>query len=398
MKALQNKTIGLVLPSVPGYSETFFRSKIAGLQQNGAEVIVFVANSPKLNPSLQNNVYYAPKLNGFKTSVALKSMVILLSAILFNFKKSNHFLALEKKDEHSFRKRLKSLVANHFILTHKVDWLHFGFGTMALGRENVAAVVGAKMAVSFRGFDIGIYPLKHPHCYVALFRKTDKIHVISDDISNLLLQQGFERELIISKITPAIDPSFFLEKEIKQFSKLELATVARLHWKKGLEYTLEALSILKKEGIDFQYTVIGDGPERERLLFATHQLGLEKNITFAGKLTPDEIKVKLSKASLYLQYSIQEGFCNAALEAQAMGSLCIVSDAEGLSENVLNNQTGWVVPKRNPELLAEKIKEVILLSEEKKLDISQNAIRRVRSKFNIQKQTQEFVDFYTNDL
>lgn len=393
MKALQNKFIGLVLPSVPGYSETFFNSKIAGLQQNGAEVVVFVANPEKLNPDLTYKVFYAPKLNGFKTFVALKSMAILLSATLFNFKKSIHFLALEKKDEHSFRKRLKSLIANHFILKHKVDWLHFGFGTMAIGRENVAAVVGAKMAVSFRGFDHYIYPLKNPNCYKKLFSRIVKYHVLSNG-----MQLQLERNGILSKdisiVTPAIDIDLFKNKSENNFITLNIITVARLHWIKGLEYTLEALSILKNEGIDFQYTIVGDGPERERLLFATHQLGLEKNVTFVGKLTPDVVKVKLSKASLYLQYSIQEGFCNAALEAQAMGLLCIVSDAEGLSENVLNNQTGWVVPKRNPELLAEKIKEVILLSEEKKLDISLNAINRVRSEFNIQKQTQEFVNFY----
>ncbi|MBK7870836.1 MAG: glycosyltransferase family 4 protein [Saprospiraceae bacterium] len=53
------------------------------------------------------------------------------------------------------------------------------------------------------------------------------------------------------------------------------------------------------------------------------------------------------KADIYLQYSIQEGFCNAVLEAQAMGLLCIVSDAEGLPENILHGQTGWVVPKGN---------------------------------------------------
>lgn len=77
-----------------------------------------------------------------------------------------------------------------------------------------------------------------------------------------------------------------------------------------------------------------------------------------------------------------------------MGLLCIVSDAEGLSENVLHNQTGWVVPKRNPKLLAEKIKEVVFMNQEYKSSISANAVSRARVAFNIEKQTQEFVHFY----
>jgi colanic acid/amylovoran biosynthesis glycosyltransferase len=301
---------------------------------------------------------------------------------------------MERKDGSSLNESLKKLIINDFILRNKLDWLHFGFGTMALGRENVADIIGAKMAVSFRGFDIGIYPLKHPNCYKKLFQKVDKIHVISNDISELLQKQGLENTEIITKITPAIDSLFFKNVAVRENSTINLLTVGRLHWKKGIEYTLEALSILDKQGINFHYTVIGDGPERERLVFAAHQLGLEKKVTFAGKLVPDAVKAQLEKASIYLQYSIQEGFCNAVLEAQAMGLLCIVSDAEGLAENVLNGQTGWVVPKRNPQLFAQKIKEVILLNKEQKTKISKNAVHRVKAAFNIEKQTQEFVDFY----
>ncbi len=109
-----------------------------------------------------------------------------------------------------------------------------------------------------------------------------------------------------------------------------------------------------------------------------------------------EVKKHLEQAAIYLQYSIQEGFCNAVLEAQAMGLLCIVSDAEGLSENVLDKQTGWVVEKRKPALLAEKIKDVMLLSTSEKQKIKTNAIRRVQQEFNLAKQQLEFINFYSS--
>ncbi len=394
MRALQNKTIGLVLPSTPGYSETFFRSKIAGLQQNGAKVIVFAGNSNKTDHRLTCEISNAPKLNGNIVFVAINSMIELLKAFLFNYKTSVRYLALEKKEGSSFKTRIKNLIANTFILRHKTDWLHYGFGTMALGRENIAQVMGAKMAVSFRGFDIGIYPLKHPDCYQKLFQKVDKIHVISDDITELLYKQGLENKKIITKITPAIDTTFFEKTIRKENGTIQFLTIGRLHWKKGLEYTLEALSILKKQGVDFNYTIIGEGIERERLLFAAYQLGIENNVKFAGKLPHSEVKIHLEQAAIYLQYSIQEGFCNAVLEAQAMGLLCIVSDAEGLSENVLHNQTGWVVPKRKPGLLAEKIREVLALDTKRKNEIADKAVQRVKDEFNVEKQVVEFVKFY----
>ena len=78
-----------------------------------------------------------------------------------------------------------------------------------------------------------------------------------------------------------------------------------------------------------------------------------------------------------------------------MGVLPIVSDAEGLSENVLNNKTGWVIQKNCPKLLADKIVEVSNLPESIKEKIRSQAIKRVSKEFNVEKQQKEFIDFYT---
>ena len=78
-----------------------------------------------------------------------------------------------------------------------------------------------------------------------------------------------------------------------------------------------------------------------------------------------------------------------------MGVLPIVSNAEGLSENVLNNITGWVIQKNSPKLLADKIVEVINLPDGNKEKIRKQAIERIKKEFNIEKQQKEFIDFYT---
>lgn len=305
---------------------------------------------------------------------------------------------MERADGLSFRQTVKSLILNEFLLDERLDWLHFGFGMLAHGRENVAQAKHVKMAVSFRGFDLYLSPLKHPGCYNRLFKKQVKYHVLSNEMKQTLLAQDI---LVnnIAVITPAIDVDFFTPKEIKaKHEILQIITVARLHWKKGLEYTLEALSFLKEQNIPFHFRVIGDGEERERLVFAAHQLGISSHVEFLGKLPPNEVRQSLEKADIYLQYSIQEGFCNAAVEAQAMGLLCIVSNAEGLSENVLDSKTGWVISKRQPRLLAQKIKEIQNMPISKKRVIQQNAIIRANHHFNLEVQQQAFNLFYKDNL
>lgn len=385
--------IGLVLPNVPGYSETFFNTKIKGLQANGYEVILF-SNSKSGVQHSTCKTFFAPN---FDVRLLLIVEVFMIAFnCLKNFKPAVCLFRLNRKDGLSIKNSIKNMLINSHFLSHKLDWLHFGFGTMALQSENAAEAIGAKMAVSFRGFDLYIYTAKFPNSYQLLFSKKMKYHVLSDEMKKTLIDAGISEKNIF-KITPAIDIDFFKAGTIlpkTDSAVIQFITVGRLHWKKGIEYTLEAFSILKKQNISFHYTVIGEGNEKEKLMFAVHQLGLKGDVTFIGKTEHSKVKDYLGKSDFYIQYSVQEGFCNAVLEAQAMGLLCLVSDADGLNENVLNAKTGWVVPKRNPPLLADKIVEVISLNEINRLKMKENAVERVKEEFNLVKQIQEFTSFY----
>ena len=388
-----NMRIGVVLANTPGYSETFFRSKIEGLQRNGVEVCLFCQN--KTEDFILCPAFESPKVtqNPFLQSWFIIKEFVLLLPYLFTVIR---FIKLERKEDTDWIPLFKKIYLNAHILKAKLDWLHFGFATMALGSETVGKTIGAKMAVSFRGFDIAVYPLKYPNCYDMLWKYVDKVHIISDDILVLAKKYGLPDNVPVEKISPAINVEMFqsVPQDFSQNDKPVFMTTGRLHWKKGLVQTMEALYILKAEGFDFIYKIVGEGNEYERIVFAAYQLGLKENVQFLGRLSHTQVKEELEQATIYLQYSIQEGFCNAVLEAQAMGKLCIVSNAEGLAENILHEETGWVVPKNSPHLLAAQIKKVLLMDESKKKSISQNAIERVRRKFNIEKQQREFVKFY----
>ncbi|MGB3342503.1 MAG: glycosyltransferase family 4 protein [Aequorivita sp.] len=385
--------IALFLSKPPAYSETFLRYKIMGLQKNGMKVVLYcfsdvdsfdlcpVVVIPKIsrNPLLQF-------LYSLKTAI---SLVPYLSVV-------RRYIALERKEGTKGATLWKRVYLNSHLLKSKPDWLHFGYATMAIGSETVAKAIGAKMAVSFRGFDVAVYPVKNPGCYNLLWKYVDKIHTISDDLLVLAKKHGLPDSIAVEKITPAIDVNLF-QSTLPDFSTIHkpvFMTTGRLHWKKGLVQTIEALAILKNKGIDFTYKIIGEGQDYERIAFAAYQLGIKDRVQFLGKLPHEEVKQHLEGADVYIQYSIQEGFCNAVLEAQAMGKLCVVSDAEGLSENVLHERTGWVVPKYSPELLAEQIEKVLGMTEENKKAISQNAVQRVKKEFNIEKQEREFLEFY----
>ena len=392
--------IGIVLNNTSTESETFFTSKIKGLQDSGYQVVLFANESEDSHicrliphPKVSKNIIL--QLGQMMVSY----IVLLLTHPIIFFR----FLHLEKMDGIPFHTRWENLYLNHHILKEELDWIHFGFITMVIRRENVGYAIDAKMGVSLRGYDICIYPLKHNGCFGKVWDKVDKIHSISNDLLKLAQDQGLKNNTRQMVIPPAVDIENFKtsKRKWKKFDskeKIRFLTVARLHWKKGLEYTLQALRIMKEKNISFQYTIIGEGYERERLIFAAHQLGIDEQVIFSGSIPHQYIKEYYEETDIYLQYSNQEGFCNAVLEAQAMGLITIVSDAEGLSDNVQNGKTGWVVPKRSPKDLSDKIIEIIS-TDNKELDqIRKNSIRRVKKYFNLEIQKKEFNKFYQDNI
>jgi len=388
--------IGIVLSRTPGYSETFFISKIKGLLTSGHEVVLLVQKRES-NFNLCT-VKVAPKITKNPLLMFFTSTLIFIKCI-GKLNTVRRYYKLLKAEGYSKQKVFKSIYVNAHILTEKLDWLHFGFTTQAVGKEFVAKAIKAKMAISFRGFDIEHYPLEHPNSYQKVWQQVDKVHTISNYLLEKAYTLGLPKNVSFQKITPAIDATFFQLKKTPDFSfsnTIQFLTIGRYSWKKGFEDTLVALRILKDKGFSFHYTLIGSGSkvEIERIQFIAQLLDLENDVTLTGKLTKEEIKKHAERAQVYIQYSISEGFCNATLEAQSMGLLCVVSDAGGLPENVIHDTTGWVVPMLSPHLLASQIEHVLSLPKQHLQEITVTAKERVKTQFSVLKQQEEFVAFY----
>ena len=391
--------IGLVLSNVPQYSETFFISKINGLAQNGFSVFVFANGSRADCRGLSRpNVRVIRPFSVCRSCVlqVLKSAFVFIYLFVCCPKRFFRFIRAERADRLSWGRVFRDLYINAHILPRGLDWLHFGFATMGIGRENTAYAIGALSAVSFRGYDISLFPLKHAGCYSRLFLKVDKVHSISDGLYRSALALGLSREKAYMKITPAINIRHFQSQGEFSFFEfpLRILSVGRLTWKKGYEYAIEAISILRGMGIDVEYTIVGAGEDRERLLYAAYQWGVQNRVHLIGKCQHDAIPSIMVQHDFYLQPSVQEGFCNAALEAQGCGLICIVSDAEGLPENVLDGRTGFVVPKRDAQAIADVISRIIHLPREELISITRYAAKRVHDEFNLELQIKKFIRFY----
>lgn len=387
--------VGLALSDLPAYSETFFRNKIKVLQEQGIQVIIFTGYT---NESSDLHFIHAPK--NYKNNLFLQLIItafIIVRLLILCHKKVLKFIKLEKKDNKGISSIIKALYFNEHIFRSHIDWLHYGFSTLTLNNENIAKAIGAKMAVSFRGYDINVYPLKFPSAYNLMWTKLDKVHSISDSLYQKSLSLGLSKNVSYQKITPAIDIQFFKpeQREFTNHGTIEILTVARLTWIKGLDYSLMAIKHLKELVSDqIKYKIVGDGVVMDRLKYAIYQLDISENVELLGRKNSAEILALMKQSEIYLQPSLDEGFCNAVIEAQSCGCLCIASDVGGLKENIINGKTGWLVPSRSPELLAAKIKEVYELPADIKDKVVLSAQKRVKKEFSTEIQKVKFQQFY----
>jgi colanic acid/amylovoran biosynthesis glycosyltransferase len=256
-----------------------------------------------------------------------------------------------------------------------------------------------KLIVSLRGAHINYTPIIEPRIaqlYRHSFPNIDAFHAVSVAISKEALHYGADPDkisLIHSPIQNVFFDAFTLLKK-QNMKTIRIVSVGRFHWKKGFKYAFDAISLLKDSGIDIMYTIIGSEALSEALLFQMHQLKLEEHIVLIAAMPQEDLIQALKSYDVLLLPSVEEGIANVVLEAMAVGLPVISSDSGGMSEVVRHKETGWLVPVRDPQAIADAIIEVAGTSESELQDMTQNAYNFVKTNFNAEDSIQQFVELY----
>ena len=140
---------------------------------------------------------------------------------------------------------------------------------------------------------------------------------------------------------------------------LKLAAVSRLAPNKRVDHAIRTVAVLKAKGINATLTVAGTGEVEGVLRRTVEECGLERDVVFSGSLPEAQKDQLLKESHLLLHTSQREGWGLNVIEANAMGTPAAVYPVPGLRESTLDNETGVVAKGETPELLAERIEELI---------------------------------------
>lgn len=282
------------------------------------------------------------------------------------------------------------------LLARDFDLFYFPWNGAALEHLPLFSL-GIPTLVSCRGSQIQISPHNPERRYLreklpALFAAATAVHGVSREIVREAGRLGLDAAKA-EVIHPAVDPDFFSPAETPATTpaerSLRLICTGSLVWLKGFEYALRAVAELGRRGIPVRLELIGEGPERQRLLFAIDELGLEKQVVLLGRRTPAEIRDRLQQSHVFLLPSLSEGVSNAALEAMSCGLAVISSDCGGMREAIDDGREGILVPPRDPHAIADAV-ERLFHDAELRATLGRAARRRVETSFTLPSQVASF--------
>ena len=172
-----------------------------------------------------------------------------------------------------------------------------------------------------------------------------------------------------------------------------LTNIGYFNDQKGQIYLLEAMEIILLEIPQIKLILVGWGPLEATLRRKAQDLGIEKNIVFAGKCPHDTVFEILSITDLFVLSSLWEGFGLVLGEAMAMGKPVVCTRTVGSQVVVRHNETGLIVPPQNPQALTEAVID-LLNNPDRMKKMGELGRKRVTALFSPKKFVQKHEAFY----
>jgi len=138
-----------------------------------------------------------------------------------------------------------------------------------------------------------------------------------------------------------VDPTRFAPPaRARAEGPLRFLCVGRLTPAKGQLLLVQACAELQREGLPFELTLVGDGPDRARLEEAVRRHRLQDRVRFAGPLNQQEVLAELAHADAFVLPSLAEGIPVVLMEAMASGVPCISCPVNGIPELIDHGHSG----------------------------------------------------------
>lgn len=365
--------IAFLVGDFPSLSETFILSQITELIDCGHQVDIYAqrpCKAVKVHESfdryhLCNHTFYHPDIPGSFIYRYIKAVQLISPQLKHFLKPLLKTLNVLKYKRSGASLRLFYRAIPFLERRQVYDVIHCHHGTLGLMglRLKDIGVVSGKLVTSFHGYDVNVIPEREGHAvYSDLFQGADILTVNSTFTALRLFELGCPQSKVV-RLPVGLDVSQYLcrPRHVQEGQTIKIITVARLVEKKGLEYSIRAVSQVVSTHPNVEYNIVGDGPLRTSLQKIVEAKNLQSSIHFLGWKTKEEVQDLYDQSHIFVLSSVTAKNCDregqglVLAEAQAMGLPVVATLHNGFPDSVLDGQSAYLVPEKDVDALAERI-------------------------------------------
>jgi glycosyltransferase involved in cell wall biosynthesis len=403
--------LGMILKGWPRISETFISNEIGLLEESGYRIRIFSMRKPRENfthaavAGIKAEVLYLPstlflslhRLLWPNLCVALKNPGPYAKALSLAWKRflRNKKIATLK---HVFQ---AGFLMHHGLSKGNVQHLHAHFAHSPCSVAMFASILSG-IPFSFTGHAKDIYTSNKDQLAEKI--AAAKFVVTCTEYNRQYLLDIAPRSTHIHRNYHGINVRLFRNESprIETAPPYRLFTVARMVEKKGLSTVVAALAELKKQGLPFTWTLVGEGDLWHETRAAIREAGIEEMVTLAGTLTHEEVLQLFKESDLFVlgcriaKNGDRDGVPNVLVESLAMGVPVVATTVSGIPELVEHEKTGLLVPPDDPSAMADAFRR-LLTDQELRSRVIPEGETRVREHFDNRKHIMDLVRIYKDE-
>jgi glycosyltransferase involved in cell wall biosynthesis len=236
-----------------------------------------------------------------------------------------------------------------------------------------------------------------------LYRWFPRVVAVSDDIRKILIENDMpEDKVTVVENGVSVDPgdtadqSAFLRQSLglgaNDFCVLNAGRLTR----QKAQWTLvEAAAVLKRRQVHIKVLIAGEGSLKDSLMEQINQLQVQDRVKLLGFRR--DIPELLAMSDVFALPSLDEGMPMILLESTARGVPAIVTGVGDIPKLIHPNETGLVIPKEDPESLADAI-ESLLHDKSLRDRLADNARSRMKVMYSSQAMHQKYSEIYQDLL
>ncbi|MHC5611062.1 MAG: glycosyltransferase [Nostoc sp.] len=233
------------------------------------------------------------------------------------------------------------------------------------------------------------------------------------DLTICISKAGLERYIqigLVSKGKARFIPNFVNTNKFKFDSELRSnirsklgfgdkfiwLAVGRLDAVKDYPTTIKAFTIALKQNSNALLIIVGIGKLKSDIEELVKELQIESNVIFLGARS--DVVALMNAADAYLMSSALEGMPIVLLEAAATQLPIVSTDVGGTRETILDGESGFLVPSKNPQVLAEVMSKMMAIPEVERLQMGQKGREFVLANYSTEEVVTQWEHLYCNLL